>query len=329
MFKSVRYCVPKLGLALACAFAGQALAAQPAGKLPDHPIRIIAPAAPGGILDQTSRFLGDRLSAEIGHTVIVENKGGAGGMLGIQSMLRADPDGTTLVMGSLGPNAANYSLQKAISYTPDELAPVIHVLSMPDVIVMNPDIPAKTLEELRAYAKTKEGGLSMAVSTSGSSGHLAGELFKARTGIPAVNVVYKGASPALLDLMAGRVDFMVDNLITALPLIKEGKLRALAVTSAARASQLPDTPSMVELGYPGFDVNVWLGLFASSKVPEPVLETLNQALQKTLARPEVAERFAQQGGVPVGGSRADFGKFVNGEIERWTKVIKDAKIGQD
>lgn len=328
MFKPLRYCMPGLGLALACSIAGQALAAAPAGVLPDHPIRIIAPAAPGGILDQTSRLVAQHLSVEIGRSVIVENKGGAGGMLGIQSMLRADPDGTTLVMGSLGPNAANYSLQKTISYTPGELAPVIQVLSMPDVVVMNPNIPAKTLGELRAYAKTKKGGLSMAVSTSGSSGHLAGELFKSRTGIPAVDVIYKGAAPALQDLMAGRVDFMVDNLITAMPLIKAGKLRALAVTSAERASQLPDIPSMVELGYPGFDVNVWLGLFASSKVPTPVLETLNRDLQKVLATPEVAKRFAQQGGVPVGGSRADFAKFVDGEIQRWTKVIKDAKISQ-
>ncbi|NYT63731.1 tripartite tricarboxylate transporter substrate binding protein [Alcaligenaceae bacterium] len=326
MFKQLHYKTPVLAFMLAFAVVGSSHAAQPTAQLPDQAIRIIAPAAPGGILDQTSRLIGNQLAIETGHTVIVENKAGAGGMLGIQSMLRATPDGTTLVMGSLGPNAANYTLQKNISYTANELAPVIYVLSMPDVVVLNPEVPAKTLDELRAYAKTKEGGLSMAVSTSGSSGHLAGELFKSRTGIPAVNIVYKGASPALVDLVAGRVDFMVDNLITALPLIREGKLRALAVTSGQRAQLLPDTPTMIELGYPGFDVNVWLGIFASSKVPTPVLDTLNRALQKTLASPVVTERFAQQGGIAVGGSREQFAKFVDAETQRWATVIKEAKI---
>lgn len=199
---------------------------------------------------------------------------------------------------------------------------------MPDVVVLNPELPVSSLDELKKYAATKADGLSMAVSTSGSSGHLAGELFKVQTGIPAVNIIYQGASPALVDLMAGQVDFMVDNLITALPLIKEGKLKALAVTSSERAALLPDTPTMIELGYEDFDVSVWLGLFASADVPSETLENINQVLQKTLSSPVVAERFARQGGVPIGGDRAQFQRFVDNEIQRWDKVIKEAGISR-
>ncbi len=226
-----------LALGLATSFAGltQAHAADP---FPSKPIRIIAPSSPGGILDQTSRLVGKKLSDLLKHPVVVENAPGAGGIIGVQNMLRAEPDGHTLVMGSLGPNAANYSLRSNLPYKMEDFAPVINVLSMPNVLVVNPKLPIDNLAQFRAYAESRPGGLSMAISTSGSSGHLAGELLKIRVQVPAVNVVYKGAAPALTDLIGGQVDFMVDNMITALPHIRAGKLRAIAVTTKNRSVDL-------------------------------------------------------------------------------------------
>jgi len=322
--KSAR-CLAWLGTA--CCMVANAHAASP--PLPDKPVRIIAPAAPGGILDLTSRYVAEQLGKIIDRPVIVENKSGAGGILGIQSMLRSDPDGMTLVMGSLGPNAANYALYKSLPYSKEDLAPVIHVLSMPDVVVINAKIPARNIDELRKYAAGKPGGLSMAVSTAGSSGHLAGELFKSQARIPAVNVVYRGAAPALMDLVGGQVDAMVDNLITALPLIREGKLRALAVTSAERSPELPDIPTMKESGFPDFEVSVWLGLFTSAKAPAPVRSSLNQALQQVLGSETSKHWFAQQGGRPIGGTPEQFARFVDAETTRWGAVIKEAKIHVD
>jgi len=294
----------------------------PEGK----PYRIIAPSSPGGILDLTSRLLAKSLSERVNQPVIVENHPGAGGTIGIQAMLRADPDGRTLVMGSLGPNAGNYSLQDNLPYTYGDMTAVIHVLSMPDVVVVNPKLPVKSLADLQKYAESKPQGLSMAVSTSGSSGHLAGALLNQRTGINAIDVIYKGAAPALTDLVSGQVDYMVDNLITALPLIRAGKVLPVAVTTKARSVELPEVPTLIELGYPDFDVAVWLGLFVSSKTPPAIVKALNIELNKVLAEPEVRKTMANQGGVPIGGSPEDFERFVQAEKVRWAEVIKVGKI---
>jgi len=307
--------------ALACAFAVQA-----SELTPGKPLRIIAPAAPGGILDQTSRLVAKGLSETLKQTVVVENVSGAGGTLGIQAMLRADPDGHTLVMGSLGPNAANYTLQAKLPYKSSDLAPIIHVLSMPNVLVANPKLGVKTIDELKALGKSMPNGLSMAVSTSGSSGHLTGELFKSRSGLNAVNIIYRGAAPALTALVGGQVDIMVDNLITSLPLIRGGRLVPLAVTTRDRVVDLPNVPTLVESGYPDIDVTVWLGLFVSAKTSPTLVAELNQELQKVLASAEIKQRFAEQGGVPVGGTPQSFARFVEAEKARWEQVIKAANL---
>ena len=290
------------------------------------PIRLIAPAAPGGILDQTSRLVAKGLQDLTRQTVVVENVSGAGGTLGIMAMLKADPDGNTLVMGSLGPNAANYTLQDKLPYKPEDLAPVIHVLSMPNVLVATPKLGVKTLAELQALSKSRPTGLSMAVSTSGSSGHLTGALIKLRANVSAVDIVYRGAAPALTDLIGGQVDFMVDNMITALPMVKAGKLVPLAVTTRDRVPELPDVPTLVESGYPEIDVSVWLGLFASAKVPAERIRQLNADLQKVLALPEVRQRMAETGGTAVGGSTDNFRRFVTAETVRWEQVIRTGGI---
>lgn len=291
-----------------------------------EPLHIIAPASPGGILDLTSRVVAKALSDVIKQTVIVENAPGAGGTIGIQAMLRAKPDGNTLVMGSLGPNSANYTLYPKLSYKAEDMVPVVHVLSMPNVLVASTQLGAKTIADLKALSKSKPGGLSMAVSTTGSSGHLTGELLKSSAGIDAVNIVYRGAAPALTDLISGRVDLMVDNLITSLPQIRAGKLVPIAVTSRGRVPELPGVPSLVESGYPDLDVSVWLGIFVSAKTPPATVVALNAALQKALSSAEVRETFARWGGVAVGGTPAAFNAFVTDEKERWAKVIRTADI---
>lgn len=310
-------------------WAASASQAQSLDSASGKPYRIIAPAAPGGILDQTSRLVAKSLSDILKQPVIVENVPGAGGTLGIQATLRAEPDGRTLVMGSLGPNAANYTLQAKLPYKSEDLAPVIHVLSMPNVLVASNALGAKSLAEVLAKAKANPKGLSMAVSTSGSSGHLTGELFKAQSGLEAVNIIYRGAAPALTDLIGGQVDIMVDNLITALPHIRAGKLTPIAVTTKDRIPQLPQVPTLMESGYPDIDVTVWLGLFVTAKTPPATVAALNAELQKVLATPEIRQRFAEQGGVAVGGSPQAFQDFVSNETIRWGQVIRAAKIKAD
>lgn len=313
---------------LAALAASAFLACTPVhAQLGTRPIRLIAPAAPGGILDQTSRIVAKGLAEVLKQPVIVENVSGAGGTLGIQALLRAEPDGHTLVMGSLGPNAANYALQSNLPYKAEDLAAVIHVLSMPNVLVANAKLPVKNVADLKALSAKKD--LSMAVSTSGSSGHLAGELFKSRSGVQAVNVIYRGAAPALLDLAGGQVDIMVDNLITALPLMRAGKLNALAVTTRQRVRELPDVPTLAESGYPDIDVTVWLGIFASARTPPALVAAMNRELQKALALPEVQNAIADKGGVAVGGTPEAFQHFVEQETVRWGQVIRAAKIKAD
>lgn len=321
VWKLLQTVVPSLALLLPAL-----VLAEPPAFQATKPVRLIAPSSPGGILDLTSRLLGKSLGEQLKQPVVVENLPGAGGVIGIQAMLRAEPDGHTLVMGSLGPNAANYALHDKLPYAYDDLAPVAHVLSMPDVLVVNPKLPVRTIAELKAYAASKPNGLSMAVSTSGSSGHLAGDLLKQRAGLAAVDVVYRGASPALNDLVAGQVDFMVDNLITALPLIRAGKLRAIAVTTRERSPELSDTPTVIESGYKDFDVSVWLGVFVSSKTPPAVVQALNTEINKALSDPAVRQRLAQQGGKATGGSIKDFDTFVRAEKARWAQVIKAGNI---
>ena len=304
-------------------------AAQANELVPGKPLRIIAPAAPGGILDQTSRLVAKALSDQLKIPVIVDNVPGAGGTLGISAMLRADPDGHTLVMGSLGPNAANYTLQEKLPYKAADMTPVIHVLSMPNVLVANPKLGAKTVSDLKDLSRRSDRGLSIAVSTSGSSGHLSSELIKDRAGLIGVNIIYKGAAPALIDLVGGQVDIMVDNLITALPHIRSGRLTAIAVTTRDRVPELPAVPTLIESGLPDLDVAVWLGLFVSSRTPAATSALLNRELQKVLTSPEMRQRFSEQGGKAIGGTPEAFASFVLAETTRWERVIRAANLKAD
>ncbi len=300
-----------------------------AQTFPSRPLTIIVPATPGGILDQTSRLVAGELSKTIGQPVLVENKAGAGQIIGMQALLKAEPDGHTLVMGSVGPNAANYSIHAKLPYTPQDFAPVAQVVSMPNVLVVHPSVPAENLAALVALAKSRPGTLSMASSGTATSSHLGGEMLKMRAGIDLVHVPYKGAAPALTDLIGGQVQVMVDNLITALPQVKAGKLRALAVTSAQRLPELPQVPTVAEQGYPGFEVTVWVGLLTHGKTPPEVAARLHTEVAKVLALPHVKQRIAEMGGVTLPMNAAQFGAFIQAEIEKWGVVVRRAGIKAD
>ena len=311
---------PLLAALVLCA-GGSALA-----QFPTRPVTIIVPATPGGILDQSSRLVASELTRLLNQPVLVENKAGGGQIIGMQALLRAEPDGHTLVMGSVGPNAANYSLYAKLPYGPGDFAPVAHVVSMPNVLLVHPDVPARTVTELVALAKARPGALSMASSGNGTSSHLAGEMLKWRAGIDLVHVPYKGAAPAMTDLLGGQVQVMVDNLITALPQLKAGKLRALAVTSAQRVPELPDVPTVAESGFPGFEVTVWVGLLTNGKAPPAAISTLHAEISKVLAMPHVRQRLAEMGGASLPMSPAQFGEFIRKETDKWATVVREAGI---
>ncbi|MCA3179494.1 MAG: tripartite tricarboxylate transporter substrate binding protein [Burkholderiaceae bacterium] len=311
--------------ALLSALPSPAARAQPAA-FPSKPMTIVVPATPGGILDLSSRLIAGELSKRVGQPVTVDNRAGGGQVIGMQAMLRAEPDGHTMVMGSIGPNAANYAIFPKLPYAPGDFAPVAHVVSMPNVLLVHPSVPANTVAELVALAKAKPGGLSIASSGTATSSHLAGEMLKMRAGIDLVHVPYKGAAPALTDLVGGQVNVMVDNLVTALPHVNAGRLRALAVTTAQRAAELPDVPTVAESGYPGFEVTVWVGLLSASKVPAPLVERLHAEVAQVLAMPDVKRRLAEMGGASLPMSPAQFGAFIAAETQKWGAVVRQAGI---
>lgn len=295
-------------------------------QFPSKAITIIVPAAPGGILDQASRLVASELTKLVNQPVVVENKAGASQIIGMQALVRAEPDGHTLVMGSIGPNAAHYGIYPKLPYTPNDFAPVIPVIAMPNVLLVNPQVAAETLQEFVALAKRKPGTLVLGSSGTATSGHLAAEMLKMRAGIDMVHVPYKGATPALTDLVGGQVQVMVDNLVTALPQIKAGRVKALGVTSAQRVPELPNVPTIAEAGYPGFEVTVWVGLIAPAKTPTAVVDALHRDIGRVLAMPQVKKRIAEMGGSTPVMSPAQFDGFIRAEIEKWGAVVKQAGI---
>jgi len=300
--------------------------AQAAEDYPNRALRLIAPSSPGGILDITSRVVGKKLSELLKQPVVIENIPGAAGILGMSNMLRAEPDGYTLIMGSSGPNAVNYTLYKDLPYRLSDFAPVIRVTTMPNALVVNAASPVQTLADFRDWAKQKDGSLTMAVSMIGTSGHLGGELLKNQLGFGAVTVPYKGAAPSTAALVAGQVDFSIQNVITVAPLTQSGRLRALAVTTRERSRILPEVPTLAEQGYPDFDVGAWLGVLMHADTPPAIVARLNTALNTVLADAEVKKQLEQQGGIILGGTAAQFDTFIRAETDRWEKIIKAAGI---
>ena len=306
---------------LAIALVLPALAqAQP---YPSKPIKIIVPFAVGGIADTFARVIGQKVSDAWGQPVVVENKPGAGGNIGADLVAKSPPDGYTVVMGALSTHAVNPSLYAKMPYDAQkDFAPITRVAITPNVLVVNAALRVNSVKELIAYAKAHPGQLSFGSGSTGSAGHLAGELLKVDAGIDMVHIPYKGAAPAMQALLAGDTQLMFDNLANAMAQVKAGKLRALAVTTAERSKLAPDLPTMAEAGVPGFDISTWFGLFAPAGTPADVIAKWNGDVVRILESPDVRERLLAQGAEPAPDSAADFGRFVASELAKYARIVK-------
>jgi tripartite-type tricarboxylate transporter receptor subunit TctC len=294
---------------------------------PDKPVRIIVPYAAGGSTDSTARLIAQALSQQLGQPFVVENRPGAGGTIGHEVVAKAPADGYTLLVSASGPLVVSPHSYLRLPYEPIGSFEPIKLLTMaPLLLVVNPKIQARSMQELIKSASADPGKMTYGSFGNGSSAHLAGELFKILTGVDIVHIPYKGSAPALTDLMGGQIDMMFDILVTALPLAKSGRVRALAITSAERSPLLPDTPTMQEAGVKDFVVVAWFGALAPAGTPKSVIETLSRALDATLAKPEFREVMASQGAIVAGGTPQAFGAFFRSELDRWGAVVRAAKI---
>jgi tripartite-type tricarboxylate transporter receptor subunit TctC len=300
--------------------------AQAADAFPAKPIRIIVPAAPGGTTDIAARALADKMGGELGQTIVVDNRAGAAGIVGVQAFLAAPPDGHTILMGNIGPNAINYALYKSLSYKPEDMIPITTVISNPNVLVINPSVPARTVKELVALAKAHPGKISFASSGRGQSVHMSGELFKLKAGLDLVHVPYKGTGPALIAVLAGEAYMIFSSLPSTMGYIRSGRLRALGVTSKERTPELPNVPTMEQAGYRDFQVTGWFGLFASAKTPPAAVDRIYGAAKTVLSSPEIKARFAELGGNAGGEPPEQFRNFVMAEKQKWAQVATAAKI---
>ncbi len=294
---------------------------------PSKPIRLIVPFAPGGTVDISARGIAPGLSELLGQNVIVDNRTGAGGIIGADLVAKAAPDGYTLLMGSNSTVSVAPSLYPKNPYHPiRDFAPISLVAFTPFVLVVHPSVPVGTVKQLIALAKSKPGRLTMASGGTGASNHLVGELFQSLTSAKFTHVPYKGAAPAGVDLMAGHVDLLFDQLSTSVGPIKSGRFRALAVASKTRAAVVPEVPTMAESGVPNYEVINVTGVLAPANTPAEIIDKLNAAMLKVLSQPAVRERFAAIGLDARGGTPGEFAAFIKEDFARWTKVVKDANI---
>ncbi len=306
---------------VALAAAAQIAAAQ---AWPSKPIRLIVPYAAGGPVDISARLLAAKLQESLGQPVVPDNRPGAGGNIGVELTAKSPPDGYTLVMSAIATLAINPSLYASLPYDPlKDLRHVTLLVQVPNVLIVTNDLPAKNVKELIALAKVRPGKLDFGSGSTGSTGHLAGEMFKLVTGTYMVHIPYKGSAPALADMMAGRVHLMFDNLASALPSIKAEKVRALAVTTKARSSFLPDLPTLDEAGLKGFDMTTWWGVSAAAKTPPAVVDRLSAEILKAMDAPDFRERLRNMGSEPPAIRTPDqFATFVSSELKIYTELVK-------
>ena len=293
---------------------------------PAKPIRLVVPFPPGGIVDTVARQLQPRLQAALGQTIVIDNRGGAGGTVGVGEVVRAAPDGHTLVL--VFDAFATYPLvYPKLGYDIQrDLQPITQIASNPLVLVVNPAVPAQTLKELVALVKKSPGRLNFASVGAGSSNHLTGELFKSVSGTFITHIPYRGGGPAQQDLLGGQVEMMFLSAVLAQPHVKAGKLRALAQTGAQRVPAYADTPTVAESGYPGFAVNSWVGLLAPAGTPRPVVERLQAEVKKILDSPDFAARLAEQGLSGIGNTPEQFAAVLKGEQDKWARLVSERKL---
>ncbi|HEV7305894.1 tripartite tricarboxylate transporter substrate binding protein [Ensifer sp.] len=313
-----------------------ALSALPFGStalaqgFPDRPVTLVVPFAAGGSTDVVARIVAQKMSEDLGEQVIVQNVAGAGGNLGAANVARADPDGYTILMGTVATHALNPLILKTKPYDPEkDFSPISLLVVVPNVLVVNPELPAKNVEELLALLKAKPDEYSYASSGNGTPLHLSGELFKKMAGVSMQHIPYKGAGPALNDVIGNQVPIMFDNLPSSSGHIKAGTLRALAVTTAERAPSFPDVPTVAESGIPGYETYTWNALFAPANTPEPVVARLNEAANKALKDPAVVERMKEFSAKIVGSTPAELQAHVSAELAKWTPVVRDANVQMD
>jgi tripartite-type tricarboxylate transporter receptor subunit TctC len=294
-----------------------------AQSYPSKPIRFVVPYPPGGPLDVIARLLGAKVAESIHQPVIVDNKPGAGGNIGADAVAKSPPDGYTILMGAVATHAINPTLYAGIPYdAARDFIAVTQVASTPNVLVVNPSVPASNVKEFIAYAKANPGKLNFGSGSTGSAGHLAGELFKSMAGVDMVHVPYKGAAPAMQDLVGGQIQLMFDNLASSLTQVRAGRIRALAVTTARRSALAPDLPTIAESGLPGFDISTWFGIFTPAGTPRDIVEKLHAEFTRALADREVRDRMLALGAEPVGNTPAEFAAYIRAEADKYARVIK-------
>jgi tripartite-type tricarboxylate transporter receptor subunit TctC len=296
-------------------------AAEAAAAYPSRPVKMIVPYAAGGGVDKIARVIGQQMAKGLGQAVVIDNRGGAAGNIGTELAVRAEPDGYTIVMGAAA-LAINVTLYRNLPFDPvKDLAPISLIAKTPNIVVVHPQVPAKTIQELVALAKSKPGALNYASAGAGTTSHLAAELLDSVAGIKMTHIPYKGTAPAVTGILGGEVQVMLAPALAVLPLIKSGKLRALAMTGADRSSAFPDIPTVAQSGYPGFEASQWYGVLAPAGTPEPILTRLNQEVVKAVKSTEVRNALLSEGSEPIGSTREVFGQFLKSEIGRWAKAI--------
>ena len=306
------------------------LASASAGAFPDKPVRFVIGFTPGGPSDILARAVGQKLAERWGQQVVIENRPGAGGNLAAEAVAKSAPDGYTWLLGNNSILATNHALYRKLPYDPvKDFAPVALVAVQPNILVVHPDVKANSVMELVSLAKQSPGKMNYASSGAGAAAHLAGELFKTMAGVDIVHVPYKGAQPALTDLIAGQVQLMFATSASVIPYMKAGRLRALAVTTAQRSPSVPELPTVSEAGLAGFEATTWHGVVIPAAAPAPLVQKLNQDINAVLKEKELSERLAGLGAEVLTGSPRDFADYIAREIPKWTKVVRDSGAKAD
>ena len=313
-----------LAAALACAFGNAA-----AQQYPSKPIRFVVPYVPGGGTDTLARLVGQKLSEALGQSVVIDNRPGAGGVIGGDMVAKSPPDGYTIMLASASPITVAPHIQKQMPYNPlKDFAPVTLIAIVPAVLAVHPALPVKSVKEVIALAKAKPGQLTFSSSGNGGTGHVSGEMFKMLAGVDMLHVPYKGTAPATTAVLSGEVSLTFANMISVLPHIKSGKLRALAVTTTKRSPVLPNLPTVAET-VPGYLSGPWYGVLAPAGTPAPIVSRLNQEIVKIIRSPEVSENLRSEGADPIGSSPAEFAAHLKSELDRMGKVVRQSKMKID